>query len=64
MYKVPSPVQHSQSLRLRHAISSCNVALDENGKALHKIRYVLPSLISMTGSILILAISSYQFAPI
>lgn len=64
MYKVPTPVQHSQSLRLRHAINPYSAVLDENGKAFRRTRYLLPSLMSITGSILVLAISSYQFAPI
>ena len=64
MYKVPVPIQQHQADRLRHALSANNALLDEDGRPLRRMRYVLPSLNFLAVLVLAVAFSPYQFAPI
>lgn len=61
MYKVPTPIQQTQAERLRHVLHESSPLLDENDKALRRMRYILPSLMCLSVVILLMAAGSYQF---
>ena len=61
MYKVPSPIQQTQAERLRHVLHQSSPLLEEKDKALRRVRYILPSLMSLSVVVLLMAAGSYQF---